>query len=218
MNSTIRIMSGNDNYRSGSLQVNAQMLTSEEFPAGGDGRRAYYPNDLHKLGMFGVSRLSQQTRLPGSTSGHQDLGVWWDGSYSVPDGMVFMVQLQRRSRQGIGDDTGRILLRTRASGPLWRLSPHRIVDPLANPAVIPVIEGRWDFLTWAQAVALGCAVVSTDPAVRQSYAMARWNRMCDYAKLAEGTPAPRVSSETVEVEGEAHIVQTAERRRRINVD
>jgi hypothetical protein len=48
--------------------------------------------------------------------------------------------------------------------------------------------------------------------------MARWNRLCDYAKLAEGTPAPRIAAETVEVDGETHIVQTAERRRRINVD
>lgn len=216
--STIRVMTGNDSYRSGRATVAAQMMTSRAFPENADGRRAFYLTDLHRMGLFGVQRVGQQQRLPGAINGNGDLGVWWDASYVVPDGMIIMIQLEVNDRANAFSDKGRVLIRTRANGPLWRLSARRIQDPLANTNVNPVIEGRFDFITLAEAAAAGCAVASTNPAVNRLYNMSTWSRMIDYAKLTEGQAAPRVQTERITVGGKTQEVSTATKSRRINLD
>lgn len=207
--SLIRCITGSEAFATGSASLIVTVHPTATFPIAG--ARPKFISEAAKEALY-VASAQRPIYLPSSNNGVREQGCYWDGTYTVPEGMILRVLAKRRSREGrLIESSGVVFLRAREDASLQRLTFHRIDHHQSTNAPV-IIEGRFDVLSLRDVAAAGGSITTTDMALGKSPAV---QSVLTLTEVAPARRAPaKVKMETVrDHDGAAvHVASTRTKR------
>lgn len=180
--SLIRCITGSESFATGSASLIVTVHGTTAFPV--PGPRPKFISEAAKEALY-IASAQRPIYLPSSNNGVREQGCYWDGNYTVPDGMILRVLAKRRARSGrVVESSGVVFLRAREDAALQRLTFNRIDHHQSTGAPV-IIEGRFDVLSLRDVAAAGGAITVVD------LTLGKANFVQDVLTLTEVAPARR---------------------------
>lgn len=202
----IATCTGSENFETGSAKSHLFLVPDRP------GDKEVHIGVAAKNGKGNVRTIGAGGRVGASRTIRQEIaGTWSNTNYDVPEGRVLKLFGTRSGGWGSVRVQANLLLRLRATAPLYRVGAILTGHPSAtyNRAVT---EGRFDILGLDEALALGVPIPTT---FRHSFEDVMTRRMFEIVQVErESAAAPQVVTTVVENSQGEQVAVTVRRRGR----